>query len=187
MREANVADASQIDFERLFDEHFDDVYAYITFRLAPQADAAADLAQDVFHRAMRSDARLRTGASARAWLIEIARNCVTDHLRSRVRRNHHVDRFSDLAGHEGVEEPGEERVDRALRVGQIIRELSDRFATVLEDKYILGLTVEQIAQRRGETAKAVESALSRARDAFRTAWRGIEAREEGASSCETLR
>jgi len=43
---------------------------------------------------------------------------------------------------------------------------------VLRAKYLEGLSVAEIASARGETPKAVESLLSRARQAFRKVYQG---------------
>jgi DNA-directed RNA polymerase specialized sigma24 family protein len=51
-----------------------------------------------------------------------------------------------------------------------MRELPVKYADLLEEKYLEGLSVADIARRRGESDKAVESNLSRARDAFRQAF-----------------
>jgi len=45
--------------------------------------------------------------------------------------------------------------------------LPGRYGDALEWKYVLGLTVQEIAERLGLGAKAAESLLTRARQAFR--------------------
>ncbi len=52
-------------------------------------------------------------------------------------------------------------------VQETLRALPPRYRTVLQAKYELGLRVDEIASRCGSTAKAIESLLTRARDAFR--------------------
>jgi len=49
-------------------------------------DSADDLTQEVYLRAMKSLPRFRGDASARTWLLAIARRTVADHIRSRQRR-----------------------------------------------------------------------------------------------------
>ncbi len=49
---------------------------------------------------------------------------------------------------------------------------------MLRAKYLDGLSVAEIAAARGETTKAIESLLSRARQAFRKAYRGDESRAQ---------
>ncbi len=49
-------------------------------------DSADDLTQEVYLRAMRALPRFRGDASARTWLLAIARRTVADHIRSQQRR-----------------------------------------------------------------------------------------------------
>lgn len=72
----------------------------------------------------------------------------------------------------------EERRERARRVSLALRELSEEAATLLEEKYVEGRSLRELAARRGSSEKAAESALARARAAFRSAFARLEAREE---------
>ena len=60
-----------------------------------------------------------------------------------------------------------DRRELARRVQLALDYLPDRYGDVLEWKYIEGLSVAEIAARLGATPKAAESALTRARQAFR--------------------
>ena len=66
---------------------------------------------------------------------------------------------------------------RREEVGRLVRttldHLPSRYATVLEWRYILELSVDEIATRLGIGYKAAESLLSRARVAFRAGFSGI--------------
>jgi RNA polymerase sigma-70 factor (ECF subfamily) len=63
-----------------FEEHLGTVYRY-ALRLAGQADVAEDLAQETLLRAWRSRRQLRDARAARVWLLRIATNLWTDHMR----------------------------------------------------------------------------------------------------------
>ncbi|MGH9107518.1 MAG: sigma-70 family RNA polymerase sigma factor, partial [Acidimicrobiales bacterium] len=52
-------------------------------------ESAEDLAQDTFVRALRTLRRYRGDASARTWLLAVARNTCYDHLRALVRQRGH--------------------------------------------------------------------------------------------------
>ncbi len=67
-----------------------------------------------------------------------------------------------------------ESEDASAAVQETLRALPARYRMVLQAKYEQGLAVEEIASRSGATAKAIESLLSRARDAFRTLYRPSE-------------
>ena len=60
-------------------------------------------------------------------------------------------------------------------------ELPDRYACVLEWKYVGGFTVAEIAYRLGIEATAAQSLLARARSAFRKRYRGLQQGLDGRS------
>ncbi|MFF6995798.1 sigma-70 family RNA polymerase sigma factor [Streptomyces sp. NPDC008313] len=62
-----------------------DVLRYVAY-LANDAQAADDLAQDTFLRALTSLHRFEGRSSARVWLLSIARRAVADRLRGAARR-----------------------------------------------------------------------------------------------------
>jgi len=165
------------DIGELFDRHFDDVFAYIAFRLAGDLHAASDIAQEVFMAAWRDCGRLRTPDAARAWLLGIARHKVADHFRTRP---------PEVGpGRAAEADAGSSQADagahhRARLVAAALRKLADHQADLLEDKYIRGLSVRAIAQQRDTSEKAVESALSRAREAFRRTYESLTKAEEAA-------
>ena len=74
-----------LDFEALYRDCRDDVYAYVA-TLVPEAAAAEDVTALAFERAFRKRASwsARRG-SGRAWLFGIARNAALDELRRRKR------------------------------------------------------------------------------------------------------
>lgn len=170
------------DISELFDRHFDDVFAYVAFRLAGDVHVASDIAQEVFMAAWRDCGRLRTPDAARAWLLGIARHRVADHFRTHPRppvppevgpgRAAEVDAGSTHA--DAVAR------HRARLVAAALRNLADHQADLLEDKYIRGLSVRAIARQRDTSEKAVESALSRARQAFRRTYESLTEAEEAA-------
>jgi RNA polymerase sigma-70 factor (ECF subfamily) len=153
--------------EAMFDRHFDAVYAYIAYRVAPDRQAAEDLTQEVFLAAFESMTSFRGDGTVLSWLRMIARNKVADHLRAKTATQ-------DVAALAGIEDPAgrataewTERQERAVRVSRALRQLPAGYADVLEEKYLDGLSVREMARRRGQSEKAVESALGRARAAFR--------------------
>jgi RNA polymerase sigma-70 factor (ECF subfamily) len=60
-------------------------------------------------------------------------------------------------------------------VAQAFAELPPHYEAVLRAKYLDGLSVHAIAEQRGDSPKAVESLLTRARQAFREAYVSVEA------------
>lgn len=170
---------------KLFDRHFDDIYAYLAFRVAPDTDAARDLSQEVFAAALTSLGSLRDGNAARGWLLQIARNKVADHFRQRAKHNHLslstvLDTYERTTTGRADQEQVRARQERALLISTIMRQLPQKQIDMLEDKYIRDLSVESMATLHNTTPKAIESALSRARDAFRRMYASAQATEESA-------
>ena len=70
------------------------------------------------------------------------------------------------------DDPGQmlAREQFARCVHEVLDRLPPRYAECLEGKYVLGLSVRELAQRQMRSEKSVESTLSRAREAFREAF-----------------
>jgi RNA polymerase sigma-70 factor (ECF subfamily) len=64
--------------------------------------------------------------------------------------------------------------ERSEQIALALAELSPRYEQVLRAKYLDGLSVQVIAEQSGETPKAIESLLTRARQAFREAYQNAE-------------
>lgn len=161
------------NFEKLFDQHFEQVYSYLAYRVSPDLEAAKDLTQDVFLAAFKSWKNYRGDSSALTWLRSIARNKVADHFRKRPARSSlaeiDLDQFAD-----GSSSSASGCQDQVALVSLIIRRLPCDYAELLEQKYQEGLSVKQIAQLRKKTEKAVGSGLSRAREAFRKVFEQLQ-------------
>lgn len=72
-------------FERLYQEHRDEIFAFLVRRLG--REQADDAFQDTFLKALRSYDSLRDHAHLRAWLYTIAGSVATDHYRRSSRRS----------------------------------------------------------------------------------------------------
>ena len=108
------------NFAQWHRDHRAAVYSYVRFRVATR-EMAEDVTSEVFLKALRSIKRYDAKRAApRTWLLRIARNAVTDHLRSLRRRGSlHVslDRIPDLVAHVPSQEERvlkEERIQRLL-------------------------------------------------------------------------
>ena len=166
------------DFEGIFHRYFDDVYAYVAFRVAPDGEAAKDITQDVFLAAFEGLGGFRGQGSGLPWLKGIARHKVADHFRAQAtgRMRPQQEREPLLSGGRSAlpELDGE-----AVLVAVALRQIPSRYAQLLEDKYIEDLSVKEMARSRQSSEKAVESALSRARDAFRKIYRRLQTKNGG--------
>ncbi|MGW8267890.1 MAG: RNA polymerase sigma factor [Longimicrobiales bacterium] len=153
------------DFDEWFREHRPTVYRYVRFRLATR-EAAEDVTSEVFMKALRALDRYDPNrASPRTWLLRIARNAVTDHLRSLRRRSSlHVslDRVPDLVADVPTQE---ERVLREERIEMILnanRSLRPADQEILSLRYGAGLNNQEIAEALNISGNAVAVRVHRA-------------------------
>jgi RNA polymerase sigma-70 factor (ECF subfamily) len=168
--------------ERAFAEFFD-AYAPRLFRFAMRRAGDQDVAEEITQTTLiAAVARLNTWrgeASLFTWLCTIARRQLVDHWRRTARQPElrPLDDDPDVrAALESLAAGGDRAgaadtwLDRrrlAERVRITLDYLPDRYGDVLEWKYLQGLSVNEIALRLASTPKAVESMLTRARQAFR--------------------
>ncbi len=155
-------------------QHFGVVFGYIALRVHPDRELARDLCQDVFRAAIGSRSELRLPTAERAWLLGIARRRVADYFRSRPPAALLFDEGEYDA--ECLDPEGE----KASRVAATLQRLSEVQRDLLDRKYLEGAAVRVMAIESGMTEKAVESALSRARRAFREIYAELVREEERA-------
>lgn len=146
----------------LVTNHQDAVRRYLSWRLGGSLSFLDDLVQESWLIAARS---LRRFAPDRGtfqhWMFGIAANVCRNHLRARRRSRQRP----YPQNHEPAEKPSDEQ--QATRVADALAELPDHYERMLRAKYFEGASVECIAHSEQQTAKAIESLLTRARTAFR--------------------
>jgi RNA polymerase sigma-70 factor (ECF subfamily) len=149
-------------------EVFDDLYEFAIWRCGGRRDAADELVQETWLVAVRQIRRFDPQqASFLSWLRGIAVNVRRNQLRHLQRRSKHL----RPAGGPVPEVPCANWTDGngedAEQIARALDELSERQEAVLRAKYLDGQSVAEIAAVWNESPKAVESLLSRARQAFR--------------------
>lgn len=153
------------DFEAWFRDHRESVYRYVRFRVSTR-EVAEDLTSEVFLKALRALSRYdRKRSAPRTWLLRIARNTVTDHLRTLRRRGSlHIslDRVPDLVSHGPSQEERilrEEELKRLFNAAATLREADQE---VLSLRYGAGLSNVEIAESLKVSANAVAVRIHRA-------------------------
>jgi RNA polymerase sigma-70 factor (ECF subfamily) len=152
-----------------YDECFGALLGYVLWRCGGLRDAADEVVQEAWLTAVRRVRHFDPSAGPfAAWLRGIAANL----LRNRFRRQRLASSARARLNHVGTE-PAEAKLlrrERAERIAHALAELSERHEAVLRAKYLEGRAVADIAAEWRETPKAVESLLTRAREAFRAAY-----------------
>ena len=161
-----------VEFESWFRDHRETVYRYVRFRVATR-ERAEDITSDVFLKALRALNRYDPRrASPRTWLLRIARNAVTDHLRALRRRGSlHIslDRAPDLVSQAPSQEERilrEERLHRLLNAAATLREADQE---VLSLRYGAGMRNTEIAAILNTSSNVVAVRVHRALGRLRAA------------------
>jgi RNA polymerase sigma-70 factor, ECF subfamily len=169
LREAVLA-GDERAWHTWYDESFPALDAYVLWRCGGLRDLADDALQETWLTAVR---RLRDFEPARSafstWLCGIAANVIRNFLRRRALRLHHT-----LNGDAACGDDHQTIRDRGEQIARSLAGLSERHEQVLRLKYLEGRSVDEIAKEWRESAKAVESLLTRARAAFRQAYEESE-------------
>jgi RNA polymerase sigma-70 factor (ECF subfamily) len=173
-RERGLRDAVLAGDERAwqtwYDEAFDGLYAYILWRCAGLRDLADETVQETWLTAVRriGDFEPQRGSFA-GWLRGIAGNVVRNQLRQR-RLRRRVQPLNDALPAHNTQPQRE----LAEQIAHALSALPERYEAVLQAKYVDQRSVAEIAGDWAETPKAIESLLTRARQAFREAYQEQE-------------
>jgi len=163
-----VAAGDDAAWRAWYEAEYAPLEAYVLWRCGSLRDLADDVLQDTWLTAVRRIRRFDPAAgSFHGWLCGIAGNVIRNHQRSRRRRSA---RQEPLNGELGRVDAGAIDRERSERIAAALAQLPERYETVLRMKYLERRTVAEIANECGETEKAIESLLSRARSAFREAY-----------------
>jgi RNA polymerase sigma-70 factor (ECF subfamily) len=181
-----MAGGDERAFDEFFEAYFGAVYRFARARLQGDEDAALEVAQATLARAAFKIASFRGEAALYTWLCTFCRHEVGAFLQ-RNRRAVQVELREETlevrAALESLAADPPAGSAAALRRADVVRAvqvtldaLPRRYGDALEWKYVLGLSVEEIAERLGLGHKAAESLLSRARQAFRDGFaaQGVE-------------
>jgi RNA polymerase sigma-70 factor (ECF subfamily) len=150
----------------MYDRYVGDVFGLVYHLLRGDRRTAEDVCQEVWLLAIEQFEQYnRSRGEFRAWVLGIARHRVF----------HHHRRTAFLCAGPSQDRPTEEQsalevLEEAERAG-VVRAallcLNEERRRVLYEKYSQGLSIKEIADRSGRSAKAVESLLSRARAELR--------------------
>jgi RNA polymerase sigma-70 factor, ECF subfamily len=169
LRSAVLAGDAQA-WKTWYEECYRPLAAYVGWRCGGLRDMAEEIVQETWLTAVR---RIRSFDPDRAefagWLRGIAANLLRNYLRSRARRlAAHLENGQQVSSKS--REVDDERQEQAESVARALAELPEHYEAVLRAKYLEQRSVEQIADSWQQSPKAIESLLTRARQAFRDAY-----------------
>lgn len=148
------------DFERLFSEHAEPLFAFLAYRTGDRA-LAEDLLAETFERVLRArrgfDARR---GSEKAWLYTIALNRLRDHLRTRAAESRALDRAAADLARRSAGDQGE-GVERRDLLARALRTLSEDEREAIALRFGADLTGPEIARLTGQPLTTVEGRIYR--------------------------
>lgn len=164
-------------FRTLFDRYFPRLYRFVLARLDGDHEAARDVVQQTFCRAIERLDGYRGEAALYTWFHQVCRNTLMDYYRYTHRQARIVVPLEDLPDVRAVletlaapltEQPetGVWRSEVRRLVQATVDALPERYGEVLELRYVDEQPLKAIAERLGVSDKAAESLLMRARTAF---------------------
>ena len=187
-RAALAGDSAAI--EALANSALEPLYRFCFYRLGSNADLAEEVVQETLLRAIRELDKYdpaRSGGNIFTWLTGLARNEIRGALG---RENAAVslqtlwDKLDDELRSVYSRLESAPLADEVLRrdqtremVNATMAQLPPHYREALEAKYVLGRTVRDMAAAWQVSEKAVESQLTRARQAFRATFVALAACE----------
>ena len=175
-------------FQTFFDESFPALYRFALRRLG-NAEDAGEVAQEALTKAISKLSTWRGEAALRTWLFTFCRHEISRHLTRQQKvpdpvglpeESPEIRAALEALALDGGQGP--EADLRARELASLVRRTLDhlppRYAQVLTLKYLRDLPVKTIAQRLDLGPQAVESLLTRARQAFREGFCAISSAPE---------
>lgn len=163
-----------VAFSEVYRRYQKRVYGYCLAR-SLDPGAAADATQEVFMKLLRAEPG--SIESPQAWLFTVARNVVIDAIRKRTRtpEDAGIDEESQAWDRLKSADTADEVLARsdARNVFLALRTMRPRYRTALVMREVHGQTSREMAEALETTPGAVDTLVSRARDAFGVAYASV--------------
>lgn len=174
-------DEAALDF--LVDEYYPRLYRFAFPRVASDPEVTQDVVQGTFEKVIPKLGAYRAEAQLFTWLCTFCRYEIAAHWRRLGRSAPTIPlaeerpdvraALDSLAALDDAPDEVFERRELARLVRVVLDHLPVHYGNVLDLKYIHGMSVREVASKLGMTPKAVESRLTRARQAFRDGFAAV--------------
>jgi RNA polymerase sigma-70 factor (ECF subfamily) len=165
------------DSKQFFDEFFPRLYRFAINRMSGDHEATREVVQGTLTKILLNLDKFRGDSALFTWMCSICNNEILDFQHRQSRYRHAIVLETNLNEHERVEKVASQsaadqpedvygRDQKALKIHQVLDNLPFQYGTLLEWKYIEGLSVKEMADRLGQSPAATQSTLFRARMAF---------------------
>jgi RNA polymerase sigma-70 factor (ECF subfamily) len=161
--------------EGFFRTHLSALYEFVHYRVGGNRALAEDVVQDTLVSALERLSAFDGRGSLHTWMCGIAKNKIRAQRRKRrpvlvedllEEADPEIDAILAAVDREPLPEWVLERAETSELVGATLSSLPPDYRELLVGKYLDGLSLVEIAARRGRSEKAAESTLHRARIAF---------------------
>ncbi len=157
-------------YAEFFKLYFHRLLALSLIQTRGDEHAAQDLVQQCFVKLVRYIHPFDSEEHFRNWLACIVRNCAADERRKSARQWNLLARFWRDRELRDSQFAGAQAVELDERLESTLNSLNQEDRALLEQKYLQGLSVGEIAEASGVSEKAIESRLSRLRAKIRQQW-----------------
>ncbi|HEX5714673.1 MAG TPA: sigma-70 family RNA polymerase sigma factor [Thermoanaerobaculia bacterium] len=164
--------------EELADEYFPGLYRFALARLDGDTELAREVVQTTVCKALAKLETFRGEAPLLGWLCACCRNEIRMGFRKKARLPRVVELEEDVASDRDLPDGALARKEEVRHVHDVLDLLPPRYARALEWKYVERVSVKEIAERLRVGAKAAESLLTRARQAFRDGYERVSLGEK---------
>jgi RNA polymerase sigma-70 factor (ECF subfamily) len=164
--------------EEFADEYFPGLYRFALGRLGGDTELAREVVQTTVCKALAKLETFRGEAPLLGWLCACCRNEIRMGFRKKQRLPRVVELEEDVASDLDPPEGALARKEEVRHVHAVLDLLPPRYARALEWKYVERVSVKEIAERLRLGAKAAESLLTRARQAFRDGYERVSLGEK---------
>lgn len=146
--------------ESLWDEHYEEIQKFVRRRTKSDADAD-DIVQNVFIKAYQGMSLLKEEDKSRAWLFQIARNCIVDHYR-KARRTEPLPETMQLAQEEPMDDG--DSLEAAEDMRSILSYLPEKYREALELADLKGMSQKQLSEYLNISYSGGKSRVQRGRE-----------------------
>lgn len=146
--------------ESLWDEHYEEIQKFVRRRTKSDADAE-DIVQNVFIKAYQGMSLLKEEDKSRAWLFQIARNCIVDHYR-KARRTEPLPETMQLAQEEPMDDG--DSLEAAEDMRSILSYLPEKYREALELADLKGMSQKQLSEYLNISYSGAKSRVQRGRE-----------------------
>ncbi len=164
-------------FRQFFDENYARLYRFALSRLKNDSEAAQDVVQHSFSKALSKLHTYKAESQLHTWLCAICRNDIGDWYRKQGRYEERIvlveDQPAIQAAVDSFRAPESDdpainyqRTEAARLIQVALDRLPPKYGNALEWKYVEGYSSQEIADRLNIGLEAAQSLLARAKRAF---------------------